>query len=542
MNRRKFVQLTGLASLATFMGAAPTRALAAAGPPAAGTRVKSSALDELTVEELQKRMAAGKLSAVSLTKHYLARIETLDRRGPTLRAVLELNPEALVIAAALDQERRRRGPRGPLHGIQVLIKDNIGTHDRMATTAGSLALLGSVPPRDAFLVEKLRTAGAVLLGKANLSEWANFRGSNSTSGWSGRGGQTRNPYALDRNPSGSSSGSAVAVAANLCAVAVGTETDGSILAPSAYNGIVGIKPTVGLISRSGIIPIAHSQDTAGPMARTVTDAAILLGAMCGPDSNDPATAESAAHACTDYTRFLEPGSLRGARIGVGRALFGSDRKLLRLAEAALAQMKRQGAELVDPVRVPKDPKLEEAELEVLRYEFKADLNRYLASLGPEAPMRTLKDLIEFNERHPEEELRWFGQEEFLKAEAKGPLTERAYLDALATCHRLARVEGIDASMEQHRLDAIVAPTCGPADVTDRVTGDHGARGSTTPAAVAGYPGITVPMGQVFGLPVGLSFFGRAWSEPRLLALAFAFEQATRARRPPRFRATITDDE
>jgi amidase len=408
----------------------------------------------------------------------------------------------------------------------------------MTTTAGSLALQGSIPLRDAFLVERLRAAGAVLLGKTNLSEWANFRGSLSTSGWSGRGGQTRNPYALDRNPSGSSSGSAVAVSANLCAVAVGTETDGSILSPSSYNGIVGIKPTLGLISRSGIIPIAHSQDTAGPMARSVTDAAILLGVLAGTDPADPATAQSSAKSQRDYTPILDPGGLRGARLGVARNFFGFHPQVDELMESALAEMKRQGAELIDPVQVPKPPELEEAEITVLRYEMKADMNAYLARLGPHAPMRSLKDIIQFDQQHRRQELQWFGQEELVKSEAKGPLTDRAYVQALATCRRITRAEGIDLLMAEDRLDALVAPTSTPAHVTDWVLGDHGLGDSTTPAAVAGYPSVTVPAGQVHGLPVGISFFGLAWTEPKLLRIAFAFEQTTKARRPPQFLETF----
>jgi amidase len=539
MNRRSFLRLAMLSSAAAL--AAGPQALILAGPASAKShrRVKPFALDELTITQLQGVVASGSASAVSLVRSYRARIEDIDRHGPALNAVIELNPDALAIAAALDQERKTKGPRGPLHGIPVFIKDNIGTHDRMTTTAGSLALAGSVPPQDSFVAQKLRAAGAVILGKTNLSEWANFRGSLSTSGWSARGGQTRNPYVLDRNPSGSSSGSAVAVAANLCAVAVGTETDGSILSPASFTGIVGIKPTVGLISRAGIIPIAHSQDTAGPMARTVTDAAILLAALAGTDSGDTATAISDAKAERNYTRSLDADGLRGARLGVARAFFGFHPKVDALVEGALASMKRLGAEIIDPVALKKSPELEAAELDVLRYEMKADMNAYLASLGPNAPVHTLKDIIAFNEQHRDQELLWFGQEELLKSEAKGPLTEQAYLDALAACRRLAAKEGIDAVMDKDRLDAIVAPTSTPAHVTDWLTGDHGLGDSTTPAAVAGYPSITVPAGQIFGLPVGISFFGRAWSEPKLLRVAFAFEQATQARRPPQFLPTLT---
>jgi amidase len=539
MNRRDFVRLTAFGAAATLSATPLARALGQVPATRARHRVKPFALDELTLAQLQDLQRAGRYSAVGLVKKYLARIKEIDRAGPRLNSVLEPNPDAVELAAALDKERKAQGPRGPLHGIPVLIKDNIDTHDRMTTTAGSLALAGSIPPRDAFIVEKLRAAGVVLLGKTNLSEWANFRGALSTSGWSGRGGQTRNPYALSRNPSGSSSGSAVAVAANLCAVAVGTETDGSVLSPSSFCGIVGIKPTLGLLSRSGIIPIAHTQDSAGPMARTVKDAAILLAALAGTDPRDPATADSSAKGLADYTTSLDANGLRGARLGIARSFFGFDSKVDALLETALAQMKRRGAELIDPVALQKTPELERAEFEVLHYEMKADMNTYLASLGPKAPVHTLQEIIDFNKRHADKELFWFGQEELVKSQAKGPLTDSAYLEALATCRRLARQEGIDRVMDKDNLDAIVAPTGNPAHVTDLVLGDHGLGDSTTPAAVAGYPSITVPAGLLFGLPVGLSFFGRAWSEPKLLRIAFAFEQATHARRPPRFLEDVT---
>jgi len=533
MNRRTFLQLAALGSAQTLM-ANPALAKTSGRAPSATShfRIKPFEFEEATISDLQAAMKSGKETSASLARIYLQRIEDIDKRGPAINAVIELNPDALAIARALDSERKSKGPRGPLHGVPVLIKDNIDTHDRMMTTAGSLALLGSIPPRDSFVAQKLRDAGAVILGKTNLSEWANFRGDRSSSGWSGRGGQTRNPYALDRNPSGSSSGSAVAVSANLCAVAIGTETDGSIISPSTVCGIVGIKPTLGLVSRSGIIPIAHSQDTAGPMARSVADAAILLGALTGVDSRDAATESSRGKSRGDYTQFLDPNGLLGARLGVARKFFRSGAISEKLLESALEEMKRLGAVIVD---VADDlAKFGEAEREVLLYEFKTDLNAYLASLGPKAPVRSLKEVIEFNERNKEKELPWFGQETLIKAQEKGPLTEQAYLDALEKCRRLSRDEGIDGAMDKHQLDALVAPAGGPAGKTDPIYGDRGVGGSSSPAAVAGYPNITVPAGQVFGLPVGISFFGRAYSEPTLLKIAFAFEQATKARKPPKF--------
>ncbi|HXT40261.1 MAG TPA: amidase, partial [Candidatus Angelobacter sp.] len=432
-------------------------------------------------------------------------------------------------------ERKAGRVRGPLHGIPVLLKDNIATADRMMTTAGSLALAGWIPSRDSFVAHQLREAGAVILGKTNLSEWANFRSTHSTSGWSARGGLTRNPYALDRNTSGSSSGSGAAVAANLCAVAVGTETDGSIVSPASTNGIVGVKPTVGLVSRAGIIPIAHSQDTAGPMARTVTDAAILLGALTGLDARDDATKAAAGKSFRDYTRFLDPKGLQNARVGVVRNYCGFDERVDSLMETAIGVMRGLGAVIVDPADVSTKGAFNDSEFEVLLYEFKADLNAYLAGTSPGAPARSLMELIEFNDRHREKELRYFGQEIFLKAQEKGPLTEKTYLEALEKNHRLSRDEGIDAVMDGHQLDALVAPTSGPAWLTDLVNGDHEGGGSSSPAAAAGYPSVTVPAGYVFGLPVGISFFGRAYSEPGLLKYAFAFEQASKARKLPRFR-------
>src|SRR5580704_476625 len=476
-------------------------------------------LEEATVGDLQKRITAGSLTARALTEAYLDRIAAIDKRGPALNSVIELNPDALSIAAALDAERKAKGPRGPLHGIPILIKDNIDTADRMMTTAGSLALLGSIAARDSVVAQRLRAAGAVILGKTNLSEWANYRSSHSTSGWSGRGGLTRNPYALDRNACGSSSGSGAAVSANLCTLAIGTETDGSIVCPSSTNGIVGIKPTLGLIPATGIVPIAHSQDTAGPMARTVTDAAILLGALTG----------------TDYTKSLDADGLRGARIGVARdKFFGFNEENDRVIEAALAEMTRRGAESVDPADIPTAGKFDDSESLVLSYEFKNDLNLYLGALGPKAPVHSLADVIAFNDSHRDQEMSFFGQDLMVKAQSRGPLTSKEYLDALEKDHTMSRTEGIDAVMSKNRLDALVAPTAGPAWCTDLINGDHAPGGSSTPAAVAGYPNINVPAGYVVGLPVGISFFGAANSEALLIKVAYAFEQATRHRQPPKF--------
>jgi amidase len=531
--RREFLRAGGIGGALTLAGA---DALAA---PVRRTRGRSMpfGLEEATLDDLQRRMEAGSLTARRLTAAYLARIDALDGKGPALHHVIETNPDALAIAAALDAERRSKGSRSPLHGIPVLLKDNVDTADKTTTTAGSLALAGSIARRDATVARKLREAGAVLLGKANMSEWANIRSTRSSSGWSARGGQAKNPYALDRNPCGSSSGSAAALSANLCTLAIGTETDGSIVCPSSANGVVGVKPTLGLVSRAGIVPIAHSQDTAGPMARTVRDAAILLGALVGPDDRDAATADGAAHGAADYTRFLDPGGLRGARIGVVRKTFGFDARVDRLMEDALGVMSRAGAVLVDAADIPHAGEYDETELEVLLYELKADLQAYLATRGPSARVKTLADVIAFNEAHRAEEMPYFGQELFLRAEEKGPLTTPAYLDALEKNRRLSRAEGIDAVMDAHELSALIAPTGGPAWLTDLVNGDHFMGGSSTPAAVAGYPNISLPAGEIYGLPVGISFMGRAWSEPTLLRLAFAYEQATHFRRPPRLLPT-----
>jgi amidase len=507
----------------------------AALPAVRAASAQSLDLEEATLADLEQGFRAGRLTSRAVTEWYLARINALDKNGPRVNAVIELNPEAPAIADALDRERIAKGARGPLHGVPILIKDNIETADRMSTTAGSLALAGSIAARDAFIVEKLRAAGAVILGKTNLSEWANFRSTHSVSGWSGRGGLTHNPYALDRNPSGSSSGSGAGAAANFCAVAVGTETDGSVTAPSAVNSLVGIKPTVGLLGRSGIVPISHSQDTPGPMARTVRDAAILLGAMTGLDPRDPATQAAEGKALTDYTKFLDPRGLKGARLAVERKFFGGNAAADRIIEDCLKLMKSEGAELVDPANLPSHGQYDDDEFQVLLYEFKADLNAYLS--GVKVRARSLADLIAFNREHRREEMPYFEQEIFEKAQEKGPLTEKAYRDARAKCVRLSRGEGIDAVISKNKVDAIVAPTITPAPFNDLVLGDGNWPACTTPAAVAGYPHITVPAGFVHGLPVGISFLGPAWSEPVLLKLAYSFEQASKARRPPRFAPT-----
>jgi amidase len=498
-------------------------------------------LEELTIADLRAALDTGRITCRRLVEGYLARIEALDRGGPAINAIMETNPDALAIAGGLDRELAAGRSRGPLHGIPILLKDNIDTADRMLTTAGSLALVDSRPRRDATVAARLREAGAILLGKTTLSEWANFRSTGSASGWSGRGGQCRNPYALDRSPCGSSSGSAAAVAANLAAASLGTETDGSIVCPSAHCSVVGIKPTVGLTSRAGVIPIAHSQDTVGPHGRTVADAAALLGPLTGVDPRDPATEASAGHAETDYTRFLDPEGLRGARIGVARdRYFGYSLEADAIVEAAIETMRRQGAEIVDPADIPTAEALTEepGEFEVLLYEFKADLDAYLAERGdPRAG--SLADLIRFNAEHATEEMPFFGQEIFVEAQKRGSLTDRLYLDTLAKNRRLSREEGIDAVLERHRLDALVAPTGSPPWTIDVVNGDHFLGASSGPAAMAGYPIVSVPAGYTYGLPVGISFVGTAWSEPTLIRLAYAFEQASRVREAPRYLQSTT---
>ena len=522
LDRRSFLQYAAGAAAATAL---PVPTTVPRVPAPAPRSPQAFELEEATVASLQDGLRAGRYTTRSLCEAYLARIEALDRSGPTLRSVLETNPDTLAIADRLDAERKagRRGTaRGPLHGIPVLIKDNIATADRMMTTAGSLALVGRAPPRDAVVAERLRAAGAVILGKTNLTEWANFRANQSSSGWSGRGGQCKNPYALDRNPCGSSSGTGAAVAANFAAVGVGTETDGSIVCPSSACSLVGVKPTLGLIGGAGIIPIAHSQDTAGPMCRTVTDAAVLLGVLAGKD----------------YSASLDPNGLKGARIGVARKkCFGYSPEADALVEVAIDVLRRQGATIVDPADIPHLGEYDDSEFIVLLYEFKADLNAYLAEWTPRGPMGSLADLIAFNEANKTRELAYFGQEIFIQAQEKGPLTDQAYLDALEKDRRLSRTEGLDVAFAQNTLDAIIAPTGSPPWPTDLVNGDHFLGASSTPAAVAGYPSVTVPVGYAFGLPVGMSFIGRASGEATLLKLAYAYEQAATPRRPPRFLPT-----
>jgi amidase len=536
MNRRRFIRSSLVAGSVGAYGCAPPplQDNKTSGGSGGGGSQPPFELEEATIASLQDGMKSGKYTARSITELYLRRIEALDKQGPSLHSVIETNPDALSIADSLDAERKAKGPRGPLHGIPVLVKDNIDTADKMTTTAGSLALNGSVPPQDAFVAKKLRDAGAIILGKANLSEWANIRSNRSSSGWSARGGQCRNPYALDRNPCGSSSGSGSATSANLTAISIGSETDGSIVCPSSTCGIVGIKPTVGLISRAGVIPISHTQDTTGPMCRTVTDAAIVLGALTGVDPRDSATNASQGNAATDYTQFLDPNGLKGKRIGVSRSDFGFNPMVDKLMSDAIDVLKKSGAEVIDPANIDSMKNLGDAEITVLLYELKADLAAYFATLGAQAPVKTLKDVIDFNEKNAEKELVYFGQELFTQAEAKGPLTDQKYIEALAKCRKLSREEGIDAVMKKQKLDAIIAPANGPAWTTDHINGDHFVGGSSTPAAVAGYPNITVPCGYVGGLPIGISFFGLAWSEPTLIRMAFAYEQATKHRKPPRF--------
>jgi amidase len=496
-------------------------------------------LDELSIADLSGGLRSGRWNSRRLAELYLARIDALNGKGPQLRAVIEINPEALDIADRLDRERKEKGPRGRLHGIPILIKDNIDTGDRMSTSAGSLALEGSHAAHDAFAAARLRAAGALILGKTNMSEWANFRSTHSVSGWSGRGGLTRNPYALDRNTSGSSSGSGVATAANLCAAAIGSETDGSVVSPCSVNGLVGIKPTVGLISRSGVIPISKSQDTLGPMTRTVRDAALLLSVLGGLDPADQATAAAEGKLEADYTKFLDAGGLKGARLGVARKFFNATPPMDRFLSGCVDALKRAGAEIVDPADLPSHGKWDGQEGEVLRFEFKEGLNAYLAKLAPDRP-RSLEELIEFNEKNRDREMPYFEQEIFVESEAKGSLSDPKYTKAREDSVRLSRTAGIDAVIGKYKLDAIVTLTNGTAWLTDLANGDYDTGGCSSPAAVAGYPHITVPAGLYRGLPVGLSFFGSAWSEPTLLRLAYAYEQLTKARPKPQFLTASSD--
>ncbi len=521
MKRRAF-----LATAIT--GAAAWQAACQYVPAAPSSATADFELDEVSLADLASGLAQRKWTSERLVQLYLGRIDAFDRRGPKLGAVLALNPDAAAIAAQLDQERKSGKVRGPLHGIPILLKDNIETRDPIATTAGSLALADWRSPQDALVAARLRAAGAIILGKTNLSEWANFRSTHSTSGWSGRGGQTKNPYALDRSPSGSSSGSGAATAANLCAAAIGSETDGSVTSPSSINGIAGIKPTVGLVSRTGIVPISASQDTAGPMARTVRDVAILLSVMADPESHN-------AH---DYSTFLDSNGLRGARLGIARQFFANNAPLDAFLNGYVDALKKAGAEIIDPADIATFGQLSGPEQEVLLYEFKDGLNRYLTRLPAGSPARTLKDLIAFNQKNRDREMPFFAQELFIQAEAKGPLTDAAYLKARADCVRLSRQEGIDALLAKHKLDAIVSLTSGPAWFIDHVNGDTDTGNCTTPAAVAGYPHITVPAGFYRGLPIGLSFFAAAWSEPTLIKLAYAWEQQMNARRKPGFLASV----
>jgi amidase len=525
---------SGATALSGCAGAATGRLAAHSPPTPPGPHQE---IEEATIAELADKMQRRELGSVDLVDRYLARIGALDRSGPSLRSVLELDPDARSVAQKLDEERRLRGPRSPLHGIPMLVKDNVDTAGRTRTTAGSLALAGSSPSQDAEIVARLRRAGAVLLGKTNLSEWANIRSSWSISGWSATGGFTRNPYALDRNPSGSSSGSAVAVAANLASFAIGTETDGSIVSPASMSGIVGLKPTVGLVSRAGIVPISHSQDTAGPMTRSVADAAIVLAVLAGTDPRDAATAVLGGRSMPDYAASLRTDGARGKRIGVVRSFRSIPRSVMPVFDAAVEELRRLDAVVIDPVDIGQVSKLDAPDLEVMLYELKADLTAYLAT-RPGSPVKNLDDLVRFNREHAAEELRYFGQELFEQAAKKGALDSPGYIEAASMCRRLSRDEGIDPALRNHRLDVLVAPTGGAAWLTDLVNGDLYTGSSASPAAIAGYPSITVPAGALHGLPIGISFFGPAFSEATLLAVAYAYEQRTRHRSKPRFLATV----
>ena len=533
MKRRSFLEAGVLGSALGLLGIAGCNQQTTTSNGASS--IEQFALEEKTVAQLQQEMESGDLTSQEIVRLYLERIEKLDKNS--LNSVIEVNPDALSIAEQLDKERLDGNIRGPLHGIPILIKDNIDTKDKMMTTAGSLAMVGPPASKDAFVVTKLREAGAVLLGKTNLSEWANFRSSRSSSGWSGRGRQTCNPYALDRNPCGSSSGSGVAVSANLCAIAIGTETDGSIVCPSNANGVVGIKPTVGLWSRSGIIPISHTQDTAGPMGRTVADAASLLGPLTGKDQSDGRTLDSDEHSSNDYRQFLNPDGLKNKRIGIWRDAMGFHETVDKIMEQTFEKLISAGAELIDPVKIHKQSEAGPAEYQVMLYEFKHGINQYL-SARPGIQVKSLEELIQFNQEHGETSMPYFQQERLEQAQEKGDLESKEYLEALETSLKASRQEGIDQTLEEHQLDAIVAPTGGPAWPTDKINGDHYRGGSSGPAARAGYPNISVPAGYVHGLPVGISFFSTAWKEPELIAMAYAFEQARGPREVPKFLPTL----
>ena len=527
--RRKFLQTSAVLGLITVMG-----------DKVMATTQSSGKLNviEADAATLQALMQSGKTTSLAIVRAYLTRIRALDKSGPRINSVIELNPDAISIARVRDRERKAGKIRGPLHGIPILIKDNIATMDAMQTTAGSLALVGAKAPRDAFIVTRLREAGAVILGKTNLSEWANFRSTRSTSGWSSRGGLTKNPYALDRNTSGSSSGSGAAMAASLATLAVGTETDGSIVSPANVNGIVGFKPTRGLVSRDGIVPIAHSQDTAGPMTRTVADAALLLTVLAATDTRDIATKDASAKA-VDYTKFLDRDGLKGKRIGVVKSQFGGRNDLASaVVEKALDVLKAQGATLIDVPELPNASQYGQSEYDVMLYEFKADMAAYLAEFAPNLPIKSLADIMAFNEKHRDRVMPYFAQEHLARAAAKGGLDSKEYLAALANNLKFSREEGIDKALLDNKLDALVAPSGSPAWLTDFIRGDNSGGGFSSPAAVAGYPHMTVPAGFAGGLPCGISFVGTAWSEPKLIAMAYAFEQASKHRRQPKYLKTV----
>ena len=535
MKRRNFLQLGALGSAIPFLG---VKACAPASDSKTTSDEQEAAfeLEEWTVAQLQEAMNTGKYSSRKICELYLKRIEERDQSENGLNSVIEVNPDALQIADQLDKERAEGNVRGPLHGIPIMIKDNIDSGDKMMTTAGSLALAGTSAPRDAFIVKKMREAGAVLLGKTNLSEWANFRSFRSSSGWSGRGRQTRNPYALDRNPCGSSSGSGAAVSGNMCAITIGTETNGSIVCPSSANGVVGIKPTVGLWSRSGIIPISHTQDTAGPMGRTVADAAVLLGPLTGVDESDTVTSESAGNAQSDYTQYLDVDGLQGKRIGILKGTFGYHEKVDEIFEEVKEVITSKGGEIVDDIEVAKDGAYGNSGLELLLYEFKDGMNKYLKTRS-DSSVKTLADIIQFNKDNADQEMTYFPQGILERSEMKGPLTDLEYKEVLNTVLTVSR-NGIDNALKDNRLDAIIGVTGGPAWPIDVINGDHFGTGSSTPAARSGYPNITVPAGYVHGLPVGMSIFGGKYQEPKLISIAYAFEQATKVRKVPEFLPTL----